>query len=38
MVTIEILGDPKMLKALATLRRDFAAGRTYRHEHVWKDG
>lgn len=36
--TIEILGDPKTLKALAAARRDFAAGRTHGHEDVWGDG
>jgi prevent-host-death family protein len=38
METIEILGDPKTLKALAASRRDFTAGRTHGHEDVWRDG
>jgi PHD/YefM family antitoxin component YafN of YafNO toxin-antitoxin module len=38
METIEILGDPKTLKALAASRRDFEGGRTHGHEDVWRDG
>jgi antitoxin YefM len=37
METIEILGDPKTLKALAASRRDFRAGRTHEHDEVWRD-
>jgi prevent-host-death family protein len=35
METIEILGDPKTLKALAASRRDFTTGRTRTHAQVW---
>lgn len=36
METIEILGDPKTLKALSASRRDFQAGRTHEHDEVWR--
>ena len=38
METIEILGDPRTLKALSASRRDFRAGRTHEHGEVWRDG
>ena len=37
-VTIEILGDPRTLKALSASRRDFRSGRTHEHGEVWRDG
>ncbi len=38
METIEILGDPRTLKALSASRRDFRSGRTHEHGEVWRDG
>jgi prevent-host-death family protein len=37
METIEILGYPKTLRALAASRRDFKAGRVHAHAEVWGD-
>jgi len=33
--TIEILGNPEIVKALATSSKDFKSGRTYSHKDVW---
>ncbi|MBW2468196.1 MAG: type II toxin-antitoxin system Phd/YefM family antitoxin [Deltaproteobacteria bacterium] len=35
--TIEILADPKVMKALAASARDFKAGKVYSHKDVWAD-
>lgn len=35
--TIEILADPKILKALDASRKDFESDRIYTHQEVWKD-
>lgn len=34
--TIEVLGDAKVVKALAASAKDFSAGRIYEHDHVWE--
>ena len=33
--TIEILADPKIVKALAASKRDFERGRVLTHDQVW---
>jgi prevent-host-death family protein len=35
--TIEILADPKVMKALAASARDFKAGKVYSHKDAWAD-
>jgi antitoxin YefM len=35
--TIEILADPKVVKALKASERDFRAGKVYTHKDVWAD-
>lgn len=35
--TIEVLADPKILRALKTARRGFARRRTLTQEHVWPE-
>jgi len=35
METIEILADPKIIKALAASKRDFKRGRVFSHNQVW---
>lgn len=35
--TIEVLADPKILRALKTARRGFARRRTLTHEQVWRE-
>jgi prevent-host-death family protein len=35
--TIEILADPKVVKALKASERDFRAGKVYPHKDVWAD-
>ena len=35
--TIEILADPKVMKALADSARDFKAGKVYSHKDAWAD-
>jgi len=35
--TIEILADPKILKALKASHRDFESNRYHTHEAVWQD-
>ena len=35
--TIEILADPKVLKALAASARDFKARKVYSHKDAWAD-
>jgi antitoxin YefM len=37
METIEILGDPKVLKSLEKSKEDFKAGRVFSHEEVWEE-
>ncbi len=33
--TIEILGDPAIVKALSASSKDFRSGRVYSHKDVW---
>ena len=35
--TIEILADPKVVKALKASERDFRAGKVYTHKDAWSD-
>ena len=35
--TIEILSDPKILKALTTSKKDFQAGRVFTHKDIWAE-
>jgi antitoxin YefM len=35
--TIEILSDPKVVKALKASERDFRAGKVYTHKDAWAD-
>ncbi len=35
--TIEILADPKVVKALKASERDFRAGKVYTHKDTWAD-
>jgi prevent-host-death family protein len=35
--TIEILADPKVVKALPASERDFRAGKVYTHKGAWAD-
>ena len=35
--TIEILADPKVMKALAASARDFKAGKVYSQKDAWAD-
>ena len=35
--TIEILADPKIVKALKASERDFRAGKLYAHKDAWAD-
>ena len=35
--TIEILAEPKVMKALAASARDFKAGKVYSHKDAWAD-
>ena len=35
--TIEILADPKIVKALKVSERDFRAGKVYPHKDAWTD-
>lgn len=35
--TIEILSDPKILKALAASNKDFRSGRVFTHKDIWAD-
>ena len=35
--TIEILADPKVVKALEASVRDFRAGKVYTHKDAWAD-
>ena len=35
--TIEILADPKIIKALTASERDFRAGKVYTHKAAWAD-
>ena len=35
--TIEILADPKVMKALAASARDFKADKVYSHKDAWAD-
>ena len=35
--TIEILADPKVVKALKASERDFRAGKVYTHKDAWAD-
>ena len=37
LITIEILADPKVAKALAASEKDFRAGNVYSHEEAWAD-
>ncbi|UCE07518.1 MAG: type II toxin-antitoxin system Phd/YefM family antitoxin [bacterium] len=35
--TIEILSNPKIMKALAASEKDFRSGKVYSHKDVWSD-
>ena len=35
--TIEVLSDPKILKALGASEKDFKAGKVYTHNDVWAE-
>jgi len=35
--TIEILSDPKILKALTASRQDFRSGRVFTHKDIWAE-
>jgi antitoxin YefM len=35
--TIEILADPRIIKALKASERDFRAGKVYTHKDAWAD-
>ena len=35
--TIEILSDPKILKALTASRKDFKSGRVLTHKEIWSE-
>ena len=35
--TIEILADPKIIKALKASERDFLASKVHTHKHAWAD-
>ena len=35
--TIEILADPKIIRALKASERDFRAGKVYTHKDAWAD-
>ena len=35
--TIEILSDPKILKALTVSGKDFRSGRVFTHKDIWAD-
>jgi len=35
--TIEILADPRIVKALKASERDFRAGKVYTHKDAWAD-
>lgn len=37
METLEILAEPKVVRALGRARRNFARGRTLSHEEAWGD-
>jgi len=35
--TIEILGDKEILQSLEESKKDFASGRVFDHDEVWKE-
>ena len=35
--TIEVLSDPKILKALTSSKNDFRSGKVYTHKDIWNE-